>query len=98
MKKFKIYEVAFKDGVRVLQPATSKKEAERLLWGNGDILGVVDVTLLYPLPSYYILTDVLQDCHYFTQEQVDIILRSLSQVLDMDYSHNCKKVDIRKAL
>ena len=97
MKKFNIYDVTFKDGVRVTIPAQTKKQALEKLYGNGEVIGIVDTTLLYELPNFYILQDVLFESHAFTDEQIDIMTKALEQVIDMDYSYKMR-IDVRNAL
>lgn len=98
MKKMNIYEVLFKDGARITMPSQSKKQALERLQYNGEVIGIVDTTLLHQMPNYYLLLDVLTESHAFTDEQIDVIMKTLEQTLDMDFSYNVRRIDVRNAL
>lgn len=98
MKKMNIYEVIFKDGARITMPSQSKKQALERLQYNGEVIGIVDTTLLHQMPNYYLMLDVLTESHAFTDEQIDVIMKTLEQTLDLDFSYNVRRIDVRNAL
>lgn len=68
--------------IRVLVPASSRSEAMEYLKGNGEVL------YLNPFPDVWIHGQKLADTLLHSgwgQDEVDVIVRSLTQFLDSDY-------------
>ena len=77
MRKFMVYLDDGRDCYRIAVPAKDKKDAIKFCEGNGDVIGVKDVTEEYPISLDKISKALV--CAQFGGVEIDLILRTLSK-------------------
>ena len=75
MKKYFVYLDDGKDAYRIAVPANNEKEAKDFCEGNGEVVGIKDVTEKYPISKDKVAEALFSNG--FGDIEVDLITRAL---------------------